>query len=208
LREALQTADYVLNDGIGVALAARWLGGESFPENLNGSDFTTRLLHMAAREGWSVFLLGGRGGVAWEAGERLRESIPRLQIVGCRHGYHYDSAADVDAIRRAKPDVLLVAMGNPHQEVWLHQHWKALPSIRLAVGVGAYLDFQAGVVPRAPRWMNDCGIEWVYRLAREPFRLGRRYVIGNPVFVLRVLLAGRSGSEARTARRHGLRDMT
>lgn len=185
LHEALANYDFVLNDGIGVSLAAR-AQGRRFPENLNGSDFTPRLLKLSAEEGWRVFLLGGRPGVAQTAAAELAGAIPGLQIVGARHGFHENPLLDAQAVRRSGAEVLLVAMGNPQQELWLHDHFHELPQVRVGVGVGAFLDFQAKAVSRAPGWMNRLGVEWVYRLAREPRRLAKRYLLGNPRFLLRV----------------------
>jgi exopolysaccharide biosynthesis WecB/TagA/CpsF family protein len=185
LREALGGSDFVLNDGVGVSLAAR-LQRRRFPENLNGSDFTPRLLDLCAREGWPVFLLGGQPGVAQRAADELSRTVPSLRIVGARDGFQRKSDLDVEAVRVAGAEVLLVAMGNPLQELWLQQHFERLPRLRLGVGVGAFLDFQSKTVSRAPRWMNRWGIEWVYRLTREPKRLAKRYLLGNPRFLWRV----------------------
>ena len=183
--EVLRGADLVLNDGIGVALAAR-MRGSRFPENLNGSDFNPRLLELAAERGARVFLLGAAGGIAERCAARLRQQAPSLQIVGTRDGYFGDAASDeiVGAVRRSRADVLLVAMGNPRQEEWLAEHLGAT-GCRLGVGVGAFFDFTVGAQRRAPGWMNKLGIEWVYRLIRDPARMWRRYVLGNPRFLLR-----------------------
>jgi exopolysaccharide biosynthesis WecB/TagA/CpsF family protein len=186
LRAAMASSTFVLNDGIGVGIAAR-VHGTRFPENLNGSDFTLRLLSAAAEAGWRTFFLGGRPGVADEAAERLRSRYPRLKVVGTRHGFHRDPSGDAKAIRDARADLVLVAFGNPEQELWLAQ-WLQPSQARLGVAVGAFLDFQAGRVSRAPKWMNDAGIEWLYRLAQEPARLWRRYLIGNPVFLACVVI--------------------
>ena len=186
LRMALLHSHFVLNDGAGLSLAAR-LHGCAFPENLHGSDFNVTLLRMAAAEGWSVFLLGGRPGIADRAAGGLVRLIPGLRVVGTRHGFHSHRHADVQAVNASEADVLLVAMGNPLQELWLEEHFGALQHVRVGVGVGAFFDFQANAVPRAPQWMNDRGIEWLFRLAQEPRRLAKRYLLGNPTFVFRVL---------------------
>lgn len=186
-RSTLKGASVILNDGIGVALAAR-LRGERFPENLNGSDFNPRILELAARRGWRVFLLGGAIGVADEAARRLQNRIPALEVVGARDGY-FGRAEDAEvaaAICSSGADVLMVAMGNPLQERWLAANLAATGA-RLGVGVGAFFDFTAGTARRAPRWMNRWGVEWVWRLLQEPNRLWRRYVVGNPLFLWRVL---------------------
>lgn len=194
-RAVLRNADLVLNDGSGLAIAAK-LRGSRFPANLNGTDFTPRLLGVAAERDAPVFLLGGRPGVAGTAAERLAERIPGLRVAGQEHGY-FGPGQDAEVVERIKvsgAQVLLVGMGNPRQERWLAEHLPATGA-RLGVAVGAFLDFAAGAVPRAPHWMRAAGIEWLYRLSREPGRLWRRYVLGNPVFLCRVLaerLTGRS----------------
>jgi exopolysaccharide biosynthesis WecB/TagA/CpsF family protein len=187
LRAALTGAHLVLNDGIGLAIAAR-LRGDRFPENLNGSDFTPDVLSLAADRGWPVYMLGGRQGVAEEAARRLQRRIAGLEIAGCSHGYFPDDQTSevVARIRASGCGVLLVAMGNPQQELWLARHLRD-SGARLGMGVGAFLDFSAGRVPRAPAWMNRAGCEWVYRLLHEPRRLARRYLVGNPLFLARVI---------------------
>ncbi|MDQ3958623.1 MAG: WecB/TagA/CpsF family glycosyltransferase [Actinomycetota bacterium] len=186
-REVLRSADMVLNDGAGLALAGR-LYGRPFPENLNGSDFNPLILEEAAAHGWPVFFLGARPGVAGRAAERLSERIQGLEICGTRDGYFppEESSAVAAEIAAAGAGVLMVAMGNPLQETWLNRYLEATGA-RLGAGVGAFFDFAAGAVPRAPAWMNRVGIEWAYRLAQEPRRMWRRYVLGNPLFLARVV---------------------
>lgn len=183
----LNDADLVLNDGSGLALAAR-LQRQRFPENLNGSDLNPRILELASERGWGVYLLGAGPGVAEEASRKLGERIPGLRVVGTRDGYFdaVESESVAAEIRQAQADVLMVAMGNPLQEKWLSEHLGATGAA-LGVGVGAFFDFAAARVPRAPAWMNRAGVEWLYRLYQEPRRMWRRYVVGNPLFVLRVL---------------------
>lgn len=186
-REVLRGADIVLNDGAGLAIAGR-IFGRPFPENLNGSDFNPAILEEAAAHRWPVFFLGAKPGVADEAAARLTSRIPGLLVVGTRDGYFApsESGAVAAEIAATGTGVLMVAMGNPLQEMWLNRHLEATGA-RLGVGVGAFLDFTAGVVPRAPAWMNRLGIEWLYRLLLEPRRMWRRYVLGNPLFLARVL---------------------
>src|SRR3954451_14867117 len=143
-RHVLRRADLVLNDGSGVALAAR-LHGARFPANLNGTDFNVRILDLAARRGWPVFLLGARDGVAEEAAARLCRRLPALRIVGTRHGYmgrKGDHASVCQKIRASGASLVLVAMGQPAQERWLHDHLAAT-GCRLGVAVGGFLDFTA-----------------------------------------------------------------
>lgn len=184
LREALNRSALVMNDGLGVSLAAR-MRGERFPENLNGSDFTFRLLELAAVKGWGVFLLGGEPGVAERAADRLGERIEGLRIVGTCHGFTGESD-DLLArrVRDAGAEMLIVAFGSPRQETWIDRNLEATGAL-IGVGVGAFLDFSAGKVVRAPRWMNVLGVEWGFRLLQEPRRLWRRYIVGNPLFMLR-----------------------
>ena len=187
--EVLRRAAIVLNDGSGIALAAR-IGGERFPANLNGSDFNPAILGLAAERGWPVYFLGAKPGVAERAAAALRRRYPDLIVAGCRDGYWApgESAVVAEAIKGSGAAVVMAALGNPLQEKWLDENLAATGAT-LGVGVGAFFDFAAGEVARAPAWMNRWGIEWVFRLAQEPKRLWRRYVVGNPVFLARVVRA-------------------
>lgn len=187
-RDLLRTRPaVVLNDGSGLSIAGRF-HGRPFPENLNGSDFNPRILELAARRGWPVYFLGAKPGVAETAAARLTRRIPGLSVAGARDGFFGPMEEDevVADVRRSGAAVVMVAMGNPLQERWLARNLAATGA-RLGVGVGAFFDFAAGEVPRAPAWMNRAGIEWLHRLALEPRRLWRRYVVGNPLFLGRVL---------------------
>jgi exopolysaccharide biosynthesis WecB/TagA/CpsF family protein len=184
LCQALRRCQLVMNDGLGLALAAR-MRGQRFPENLNGSDFTMRLLALAASRNWGVFFLGGEPEIAETAAYRLGERIDGLRVVGTCHGFTKESDEQlVQRIRQADTALLVVGLGSPRQEIWLDDHLEAT-GVLVGVGVGAFLDFSAGKFVRAPRWMNLLGIEWCFRLLQEPRRLWRRYVIGNPAFLLR-----------------------
>jgi exopolysaccharide biosynthesis WecB/TagA/CpsF family protein len=186
-RDVLRRADLVLNDGKGVMLGARILG-RRFPADLHGNRFTPMILEVAARNGWRVFFLGGAPGVVERAAERLAETYPGLEIVGTHHGFFSEAEDDAIAEKIAAADttLLLVGMGMPLQERWLDRNLHRTGA-RLGVTVGAFFDFQAGAFPRAPSWMNRVGIEWAFRLVKEPRRLWRRYLIGNPLFVYRVI---------------------
>lgn len=191
--EAYAAADLSLADGKPIVWASRLLG-KPVPEKVSGSDLVLPLLDRAATRGWRVYLLGGAPGVVETAAELLtRErgvaiagtAAPRLPAVGAAQA---DPAAQVaaDAVRTARPDLVLVAFGAPKQEVWMHNHRRALAPAVL-VGVGASLDFVIGRVRRAPRWMSNSGLEWFWRLAQEPRRLWRRYLLEDPRFI-RILL--------------------
>lgn len=199
---ALSRADAVLPDGIGVELAGL-MAGHQLTENLNGTDFTPALLRSAARRGLSVFLFGARPGTAEAAARKLCHSIPGLRIAGTRDGY--DGAQDTDAalaeINASGADILLVAMGVPAQEIWIDQNLPRL-SPRLVLGVGALFDFLAGNVSRAPKMVRNMRMEWVWRLAQEPRRLAKRYLLGNATFLARAVSeAARSAGRQAIAKR-------
>lgn len=187
-RDAMCAATLVLNDGVGLAMAGR-LKRRPFPENLNGSDLSPALLRVAAAAGVPVYFLGAKPGVAELAAVRMRESIEGLEVAGVRDGYFSSEEGAVVAadVRASGAGMLLVGLGNPHQELWIAEHLDATGVI-IAVGVGAFFDFASGTIPRARTWMNRLGVEWVWRFLHEPRRLGRRYLLGNPLFLLRIAL--------------------
>ena len=182
---ALARADYVLPDGIGVELAAR-MQGRRLAANLNGTDLTPRLLRLAARWGMSVFLIGGTPGTADAAAQRLCLDIPGLRIAGTRDGFAGAARLEeaIDEINASGADIVLVAMGVPQQELWIDEH-RHLIDAPLVLGVGALFDFLAGNVRRAPAWVRRRRMEWAWRLAMEPRRLAKRYLVGNAAFLAR-----------------------
>lgn len=185
LRSALEAAT-VLNDGIGLDIASRALFGTSFPQNLNGTDFVPHVLASAGKP-LRVYLVGGAPEVAEGAARELMRRSPGIRIVGTTHGYFDDaqSAAIVADIRRTGANLVLVAMGQPRQEIWAAQHFREIGGPTICVG--ALLDFLAGRVPRAPVWIRERRIEWAFRLLKEPRRLAGRYVIGNATFLARTM---------------------
>jgi len=186
---ALCSADALLPDGSGVAIAA-WMHGLRLRGNLNGTDLVPALCGRLAASGRSVFLLGGRPGVADAAAARLMTMWPGLLVAGCAHGYHsaMEEAAVLALVDARGADVLLVGTGVPRQDVLLARVAGSL-SPRLFLGVGALFDFLAGRVRRAPLGLRRVGLEWVWRLAQEPARLGSRYLLGNPKFLARAVWA-------------------
>jgi alpha-1,3-mannosyltransferase len=176
----------VFNDGIGVNLASRLLFGKWFPENLNGTDFMPDYLRHTKHR-LRLFFLGAKPGVAKRAADYLMSIDSRHELAGCCHGYFGDAdgARIAEQIRRSKADVLLVAMGDPRQELWLMNHF-AQTGCRFGFAVGGLFDFMAHEVPRAPQWVRTLCMEWFYRMLQEPRRLWRRYLIGMPVFLLRI----------------------
>jgi exopolysaccharide biosynthesis WecB/TagA/CpsF family protein len=183
----------VLNDGVGVNIAAGLLTGRRFPENLNGTDFVPRYLD-ETEHAYRLFLLGAKPGVAERAGAAFLARAGRHAVVGARHGYftQADIGSVVAEIRASEADMLLVALGNPAQEIFLARHAEAA-GVRLAVAVGGLFDFASGDMPRAPALLRRAGLEWTFRLAMEPKRMWRRYVVGNPEFLARVAVARLGG---------------
>jgi N-acetylglucosaminyldiphosphoundecaprenol N-acetyl-beta-D-mannosaminyltransferase len=185
LRRILNTANLVYCDGVGVRLGAR-LTSQCPPERLTGADWIDDLCRACEKNGHTLFILGGEKGVAEQATQVLRARYPGLIVAGTHPGFFNDGSAVIGAINRARPDILLVGLGTPLQEKWIDQHFGALET-PVVWAVGALVDFIAGKVPRAPRWMSDHGFEWLFRLLIEPRRMWRRYLIGNPLFVYRIL---------------------
>jgi len=185
---ALRAADVVLPDGAGISLAAK-LTGRKLRENLNGTDLCMPLCREAARQGKSIYLLGAAPGVADDAAKNLITRVPGLRIAGTQDGFfdEQDSQSVIDEINQSGADIVMVAMGVPLQDVWLHQHRNALDA-QLVMGVGALFDFTAGRVSRAPAAVRKAKLEWAWRLAMEPRRMFKRYVLGNPMFVARAMM--------------------
>ncbi len=177
----------VLADGVGVDIASKMLYGEPFPDNLNGTDFVPAFLKRHTAK-LTVALLGAQRGNALVAAERLSEQAPQHEFIFLHDGY-FGAQEETDILARLKemrPDVLLVAMGVPRQELWIADKI-GTEHCTMPIAVGALLDFLSGAVPRAPLWMRRLRLEWLFRLGLEPRRLWRRYVVGNPLFLLRVL---------------------
>jgi N-acetylglucosaminyldiphosphoundecaprenol N-acetyl-beta-D-mannosaminyltransferase len=183
---AYQAASLSLVDGTPVMWASRLLG-TPLPAKVSGSDLIMPLMERAAERGYRVYFLGGAPGVAELARDKLKIALPAIQIVGIdasRIDVTGDMSAPddvVDRIRDARPDLVLVALGAPKQELWSQARLHLLKPAVL-IGVNASLDFVAGVQKRAPRWMSNAGVEWAYRLAQEPRRLAGRYLLRDPEF--------------------------
>ncbi|MEO0003542.1 MAG: hypothetical protein RLZZ22_1234 [Pseudomonadota bacterium] len=183
----LRAMDWVFADGIGMKLAGQWLR-QPVRANVNGTDLFPRLCEDMARAGQRLFLLGATPGVAQAAGEWAQARHPGLVLAGTQHGYGSadELPALLERIRLARPDVLLVGLGAPRQERWIQAH-AASTGASVVMGVGGLYDYYSGRIPRAPLWMRRCGLEWLFRLLQEPRRLAGRYLIGNWIFMLRVL---------------------
>lgn len=186
LGDILRTADLVVADGAGVVWAASHQG-TPLRERVAGFDLTQQLLATGAARGYSFFFLGAAPGVAQAAVDQARLHHPQLRIVGCRDGF-FQAAEEEELLRQINAsgaDILLVALGVPRQEKWLHRLASRL-QVPVAMGVGGTFDVMAGKMTRAPLWMQKAGLEWLYRLLRQPSRLVR--MLALPRFVLRVWL--------------------
>jgi N-acetylglucosaminyldiphosphoundecaprenol N-acetyl-beta-D-mannosaminyltransferase len=186
LREIVRNSGLVNADGQSVVWAARLLR-RPLPGRVAGIDLMERLLALAHDRGLRVFVLGAKANVLERAIERLRKRYPGIEIAGYRDGYFADeeSAAVCEHIRASRPHILFVAMSSPRKEYWLAEHGPTL-GVPFAMGVGGAIDVVAGLTRRAPRWMQRSGLEWLFRLAQEPRRLARRYLLTNAQFVLLV----------------------
>ena len=182
LRSAVENSAIVNADGQGVVLAARLLGTR-LPERVAGIDLMDALMARAAESGWRVFVLGARDEVLERAAAVLRERHPGLILAGMRNGYFTaeETPQVCEQIRAAAPDVLFVAMGTPHKELFLAEHGPSL-GVPLVMGVGGAIDVVAGVTRRAPVIWQRVGLEWLYRMLQEPRRMFRRYAVTNARF--------------------------
>lgn len=189
--EALQAAHLCVPDGISIVLASRLLG-KPVPERVTGGELMEQLCAASARHGFSVFFLGGLPGAAATAAAQLQQRYPGLRIAAtyCPLPGFEHNPEELDLIRRmlrqTTPDLLCVAFGAPKQEIWMRENCSDLP-MGAVIAVGAALDTQAGLRRRAPRWTHRIGMEWLYRLIREPRRLWKRYLFGNTKFMIIVL---------------------
>ena len=183
LRDAIDGAHLLTVDGQAVVWAARALG-QPVPERVAGADLMEELLAHSARRGYSVYLFGAKQDVVEECVARAQQQYPGLVIAGCRNGYFKaeQEAAIVAEIREARPDILFLGFGSPKKEYFMKTHYREL-GVPFVMGVGGTFDVFAGRVSRAPRWMQRAGLEWSYRLAQEPRRMWKRYLVGNTRFL-------------------------
>ena len=184
LRHILNASALVVPDGAGTVWAARHLG-HAMPERVAGYDLAQELLRCAPAEGRRVYFFGSAPGVAEKAQAKAEQLYPGIEIVGVRNGFFSpaDNAAIIAEIRAARPDLLLVALGVPKQEKWIAAHLAEL-DVPVAIGVGGTLDVMAGVMKRAPHWMQKAKLEWLFRGLMQPKRAGR--LLALPKFVLKV----------------------
>ena len=178
LRRILQEADMATADGMPLVWSARLLG-VPIEGRVTGADMVPALAQRAARKGYSIYFLGAAPGIAEKAAQILQQQYPTLQIAGIAapapEAVQQGDPALIAACKAAKPDILLVAFGNPKQEKWIYRHAQEL-GIPVMIGVGGTFDLIAGVTKRAPQWMQQSGLEWSYRLLQQPGRLWKRYI--------------------------------
>jgi N-acetylglucosaminyldiphosphoundecaprenol N-acetyl-beta-D-mannosaminyltransferase len=203
LRSVNEQAALIVADGMPLVWGARF-SGAPVPGRVTGADLTPALCARAAEQGHSVFILGAEPSVARAAAARLSSRYPGLWVAGTESPdlatlspQEHDEL--LARIRAAQPQLVLVAFGQPKGEVWIANHYRALgPAV--CVQVGAAIDFAAGNASRAPRWMQRTGLEWAFRLGREPLRLGRRY-LANGIFLCRCAAVGALSALRQAVRR-------
>ncbi|WP_320122795.1 WecB/TagA/CpsF family glycosyltransferase [uncultured Sphaerochaeta sp.] len=183
----LANADALFADGSGIRLAGSTLGCP-IVDNVNGTDLFPLLCSRFAKTGKRMFLLGSAPGVAEKAARWAEEYTGSSIIAGTYHGYFKtgEESSVIEAINASGAELLLVALGVPRQEKWIASV-RSLLQVPLCMGVGALFDFYSGTVSRAPLWMRKIGLEWVWRLLLEPGRMWRRYIVGNVVFIVRLM---------------------
>ena len=184
-----QDAQLVLPDGAGAVWAGRHLGYK-VPERVAGFDLYCQLLDKAAQKGYKAFFFGGSPGIAEAAKAKSEELYPGVQVVGCRNGYfkEEESLAIIDEINASGADMLFAALGAPKQEKWLVRYREQLKP-KILMGIGGSFDVFAGKMERAPKWMQDASLEWLFRLYKQPSRSMRMMAL--PKFVLKVVFNGK-----------------
>lgn len=182
-REIYEHADLVLTDGKPLIWIAKWFR-TPIKEKVSGSDLFPKVCELAAEKEYRLFFLGAAPGVANRAAQNIRKIYPDIRITGTyspKLGFETDVKEMTyirELIQQERPDILILALGTPKQEYYIYQNRDAL-GVPVSLCLGASLDFAAGNVKRAPRWMQNCGLEWLYRLCKEPKRLFRRYLIDD-----------------------------
>lgn len=190
--QAISDADLLLHDGIGLKIVSV-IAGVPLQDNLNGTDFIPAILELAAKADASVYLLGGRNGVAEKAAQNIQTESPAIRIAGYHSGY-FDDRDEIEllkTINRSGARIVILGMGVPRQELWAQRNRENIPTVRLLISGGAILDFMSGTIPRAPLWLRRLRLEWLFRLCLEPRRMWRRYIVGSFVLLGHVMrLAG------------------
>ena len=187
-KRVLQKAGLSLADGIGLKLAGKVLARE-IKQNVNGTDLFPLLCEALSGTGKGLFLLGAKPEVPEKVRDWIKNEYPGVKFSGCRHGYFSpeEEPGVIDQIAESGADLLLVAFGSPRQDTWINDH-AGETGVKVAIGVGGLFDFYSGKSARAPQWVREMGMEWLYRFIQEPGRLWKRYFVGNSVFLYRVML--------------------
>lgn len=180
----LKQSKAVFADGTGIRKAGAKLGNP-IVDNVNGTDLFPLICEACKRTGKKLFLLGGKPGVAEKSAQWSNSHVESDIVAGFHDGFFSDADAIIQEVNASKADLLLVGMGVPRQEKWLHEHLGSL-NIPVVMGVGGLFDYYSGTIPRSPLWMRKMGIEWVWRLMMEPRRMWKRYIIGNVAFLIRI----------------------
>lgn len=186
VKELINESTYQIPDGIGMIIASKLKNGD-IRERVTGVDMMGRLLQFAAQEGYGVFFYGAKEEVVRTAKEKLEASIPNLRIVGYENGYVQDEEALVQKINESKAAFLFIALGSPRQELWIRENMPKLPNVKVFQGVGGSFDVYSGKVKRAPAFYRKFGLEWLYRLMKEPQRIKRQMAL--PKFLLKILVS-------------------
>ncbi len=184
-RDILKNAKLVTADGIGLVIAARILG-TPLKQRVTGIDLVTALFKNAENKSYRFYFLGARPGVAEKAADNIRNRYPGVTVAGIHHGYFKDDLQVVADISEKKPDILLVALGMGKQEKWISEHAAEI-GIPVSIGIGGSFDIFAGEIKRAPEWMQKAGLEWLYRLVKQPSRFFR--MLQLPRFLLAVIIS-------------------
>ncbi|MEI6876010.1 MAG: WecB/TagA/CpsF family glycosyltransferase [Spirochaetota bacterium] len=192
-KEALDRADLVFPDGSGIKLGGM-IQGTPIEANVNGTDLFPLLMEALAREGRRVFFVGAKRRVIASLVQSVPKRWPGVELTGWTVGYFDHDSEVTEAIKSFGADVVFVAMGVPRQELWIDRCMDSTGA-KVAIAVGGLFDFYSGVMPRAPLWMRRLGVEWLFRLAMEPRRMWKRYILGNFEFMARVIARRRRGSK-------------
>lgn len=195
LKNILNDGSIVIPDGIGLIYAAK-IKKKDLPERVTGCDISFEILDLAEKHGYSIFLLGGEEGVAKDAGENLKKDYPNIKVLGTQNGYfkgahignpgHDEEKEIIGKINASGADILFVGLGAPKQEIWINENKDKL-NCKLVIGNGGTVDILAGRIERAPEIFQRLGLEWLYRLAKDPKRIKRQMVI--PLFILTILFS-------------------
>lgn len=186
-KQHLDTASAIFGDGIGVKIAGKWLN-TPVVDNVNGTDMFPLLCELCIKNDFSLYFLGAKPGIADKMKQIIEKRYKGLKIAGLQHGYfEHDEESEnvIKAINKSKADILLVALGSPCQEKWIHTH-KDRIDCYIQIGVGGLFDFYSGTFKRAPLWMRKWGMEWFYRMLQDPRTKLKRYMLGNLLFLFRI----------------------